>query len=216
MKKAMKRIGICLVAALAVWGGTLLADRQKLNEELIRLHVVANSDSREDQNVKLQVRDAVIQSLEGDLKTLGDVELAKAYLTENLPKIQAVANDTLKKAGFSEEAVVSLCREVFDTRYYDTFTLPAGVYEALRITIGEGEGHNWWCVVFPTLCIPATTEGFADTAAGAGFPDSLTGALTGEDEYEVRFYLLDVLGKIENHLFPLQHEGESRTKTLLS
>lgn len=202
MKKAMKRFGICLVAALAVWGGTLLADRQRLNEELIRLHVVANSDSREDQAVKLQVRDAVIKSLEEDLKGLGDVEQAKAYLTENLAKIQAAANETLEKAGFSGEAVVSLCREAFDTRYYDTFTLPAGVYEALRIVIGEGEGHNWWCVVFPTFCVPATTEGFADTAAGAGFPDSLTGALTGEEEYEVRFYLLDALGRVENYFFP--------------
>lgn len=202
MKKAMKRFGICLAAALAVWGGTLLADRQRLNEELIRLHVVANSDSREDQAVKLQVRDAVIKSLEADLKSLGDVEQAKSYLTENLAKIQAVANGTLEKAGFSGEAVVSLCREAFDTRYYDTFTLPAGVYEALRIVIGEGEGHNWWCVVFPTFCVPATSEGFADTAAGAGFPDSLTGALTGEEEYEVRFYLLDALGRVENYFFP--------------
>ena len=190
-----------MVAALAVWGGTLLADRQRLNEELIRLHVVANSDSRVDQEVKLQVRDAVIQSLEADLEALADVEQAKAYLTENLPKIQAVANETLEEAGFSGEAVVSLCKEAFDTRYYDTFTLPAGVYEALRITIGEGKGHNWWCVVFPTLCVPATTEGFEDTAAGAGFPDSLTGALTGEEEYEVRFYLLDVLGRMENRFF---------------
>lgn len=202
MKKAMKRIGICLMAALAVWGGTLLADRQRLNEELIRLHVVANSDSREDQEVKLQVRDAVIESLEADLKSLGDVEQAKAYLQENLPKIQAVANQTLKKAGYSGDAVVSLCKEAFDTRDYDTFSLPAGIYEALRIVIGEGEGHNWWCVVFPTLCVPATTEGFADTAAGAGFPDSLTGALTGEEEYQVRFYLLDALGRMENYFFP--------------
>lgn len=202
MKKAMKRIGICLMAALAVWGGTLLADRQRLNEELIRLHVVANSDSREDQEVKLRVRDAVIESLEADLKSLGDVEQAKAYLQENLPKIQAVANQTLKKAGYSGDAVVSLCKEAFDTREYDTFSLPAGIYEALRIVIGEGEGHNWWCVVFPTLCVPATTEGFADTAAGAGFPDSLTGALTGEEEYQVRFYLLDALGRMENYFFP--------------
>lgn len=190
------------MAALAVWGGTLLADRQRLNEELIRLHVVANSDSREDQEVKLRVRDAVIESLEADLKSLGDVEQAKAYLQENLPKIQAVANQTLKKAGYSGDAVVSLCKEAFDTRDYDTFSLPAGIYEALRIVIGEGEGHNWWCVVFPTLCVPATTEGFADTAAGAGFPDSLTGALTGEEEYQVRFYLLDALGRMENYFFP--------------
>lgn len=197
----MKRVGICLILAALVWCGTLLSDRQKLNEDLIRLHVVANSDSQADQEIKLRVRDAVVSSLQSDLAKAADVEEAKAYLRENLAKIQQIANDVLEKAGFDGEAVVTLCREAFDTRYYDTFTLPAGIYESLRITIGEGSGHNWWCVVFPTLCLPATTEGFADTAAGAGFSDSLTGALTGETEYQVRFFLLDALGKLEAQFF---------------
>lgn len=201
MKKLWKRVGICLTIAVIFWCGTLIADRETLNEELIRLHVVANSDSDADQTIKLQVRDAVTASLQSDLAKVADVDEAKAYLQENLPKIQAVANEALKAAGCDQEAVVTLCHEAFDTRYYDTFTLPAGVYESLRIIIGEGAGHNWWCVVFPSLCIPATSEGFEAEAAGAGFPDSLTGALTGEEKYEVRFYFLDALGKLENMLF---------------
>lgn len=201
MKKLMKRVGICLTLAALIWCGTLIADREKLNEELIRLHVVANSDSEADQAIKLQVRDAVTQSLQEDLAKVADVDEARGYLQENLPKIQTVANQALEAAGCDYEAVVTLCKETFDTRYYDTFTLPAGVYEALRIVIGEGGGHNWWCVVFPSLCIPATSEGFETEAVGAGFSDSLTGALTGEEEYEVRFYLLDALGKLENLLF---------------
>ena len=201
MRKLIRRIGFCFLLAALVWCGTLIADRQTLNEELIRLHVVANSDSDEDQAVKLRVRDAVIESLRSAMEGVADVEEAKAYLQENLPRIQQVANDTLEALGCDCEAVVTLCKETFDTRYYDTFTLPAGVYEALRITIGEGEGHNWWCVVFPTLCVPATSEGFADVAAGAGFSEELNGALTGEEEYEVRFFLLDVLGRVENLLF---------------
>ena len=201
MIKLLKRVGICLILAAFVWCGTLIADRERLNEELIRLHVVANSDSEEDQNIKLQVRDAVTASLQRELENVADVEAAKNYLQENLPKIQEIANDTLKAVGFDGEAVVTLCKEAFDTRYYDTFQLPAGVYESLRIVIGKGEGHNWWCVVFPSLCIPATTEGFEDAAVGAGFPKTLSAALTGEEEYEVRFYLLDALGKLENILF---------------
>lgn len=201
MKKLMKRIGICLILAASVWCGTLLADRQRLNEELIRFHVVANSDSEEDQAIKLQVRDAVLASLQNDLSKIADVEEAKAYLQANLPKIQSVVNQALEAAGCDREAVVTLCREAFDTRYYDTFTLPAGVYEALRIVIGDGEGHNWWCVAFPSLCLSATSEEFASKAAGAGFPDSLTGALDGEKAYEVRFFLLDALGELENFLF---------------
>ena len=201
MRKMVKRVLFCLVMAACVWCGSLLADRQRLSEELIRLHVVANSDSDEDQAIKLQVRDAVIASVEEDLNKIADAEEAKAYLQANLPRIQAAANAALEKAGCDCEAVVTLCREAFDTRYYDTFTLPAGVYEALRIIIGAGEGHNWWCVAFPGLCLSATSEGFAATAAGAGFPDSLTGALAGEKEYEVRFFLLDALGELENFLF---------------
>lgn len=201
MKKCVKRVGFCLLLVSLVWCGTVLADREQLNEGLIRLHVVANSDSGEDQRIKLQVRDAVVESLRGAMADVADVEQAKAYLQENLPKIQKVANETLRSLGCTETAVVSLCREAFDTRYYDTFSLPAGVYEALRITIGEGAGKNWWCVVFPTFCIPATTEGFHDVAAGAGFPDSLNSALTGEEGYEVRFFLLDALGELEKRIW---------------
>ena len=195
MKKILKRIGLCACFSAAFWVWGLLADRQTLNEELLRLHVVAASDTEEDQAIKLKVRDAVIESLSADLAKVSDIDQAKAYIQENLPKIQQVANDTLDALGCDREAVATLQEEVFDTRYYDTFTLPAGIYEALRITIGEGQGQNWWCVVFPTLCVPATSEGFEDVAAGAGFSDSLTGALEGE--YEIRFYLLDLLGRVE-------------------
>lgn len=200
MRKALNRIGICLLLAAVIWTGALILDRQKLREELVRLHVVAASDSEEDQAVKLRVRDAVVESLQREMNHLADAEAAKAYLRENLPKIAAVANQVLKEAGFEDTATVSLCVEEFTTRVYDTFTLPAGLYDALRITIGEGQGQNWWCVVFPSLCIPATSEGFEDVACGAGFSETLTDTLTGEEGYEVRFFLLDALGSFENLL----------------
>lgn len=203
MIKALHRIGICLMLACFVWVGALIADRQTLREELIRLHVVAASDSAEDQAVKLKVRDAVIESLQTQMQNLTDMDKARAYLQEHLPKIEAVANRVLEEAGFDEVATVSLCMEEFSTRVYDTFTLPAGIYEALRITIGEGAGKNWWCVVFPTLCVPATSEGFEDVACDAGFSDDLTDTLAGEEGYEIRFFLLDALGRLEN----LLHEG---------
>lgn len=199
MRKFTKRILLCAILAAAVWCGSVLGDRQTLDQELIRLHVVAASDSREDQAIKLRVRDAVTESLQSDLARLRDAEQAKAYLEANLPKIRQIANQTLQAAGCDAEAVVSLCREVFDTRQYDTFTLPAGVYEALRIVIGDGRGQNWWCVVFPQLCLEATGEGFRAEAAGAGFSGRLTDTLTGEG-YEIRFFFLDQLGKIRGRL----------------
>lgn len=200
MKKLIKCVFACALLAAFVWCGTIIADRQRLNEELIRLHVVANSDSVEDQELKLLVRDAIITSLRQALADVGDTEQAKEYLQENLPKLQELANRTLDAAGSAQRAVVTLCREGFPTRQYDTFSLPAGIYEALRVTIGDGAGKNWWCVVFPSLCVPQTSQGFSDTAAGAGFPDALSGALTGEEPYQIRFYLLDKLGELEKIL----------------
>jgi len=150
--------------------------------------------------MKLRLKDAVVESLREDMADLTDAQEAKAYLQENLPKIEAFANQFLERAGCADSAQVTLAVEEFTTRVYDTFTLPAGVYDALRITIGEGEGKNWWCVVFPGLCLPATAEGFEDAAACAGFSDALTAALEGEDGYELRFFLLDVLGRVENFL----------------
>ena len=200
MKKLIKCVFACALLAAFVWCGTIIADRQRLNEELIRLHVVANSDSAEDQELKLQVRDAVITSLRQALADVQDTEQAKEYLQENLPKLQELANRTLDAAGSAQRAVVTLCREGFPTRQYDTFSLPAGIYEALRVTIGDGAGKNWWCVVFPSLCVPQTSQGFSDTAAGAGFPDALSGALTGEEPYQIRFYLLDKLGELKKIL----------------
>lgn len=201
MKKLIKRVWFCFLLAALVWCGTLIADRQRLHEELVRLHVVAASDSREDQALKLRVRDAVMESLQSAMADMGDAEQAKVWLRENIGKLEAVANAVLLAEGCSDGAVVSLVEEAFASRCYDTFSLPAGVYTALRITIGEGQGENWWCVVFPTFCMGAAVEEFTDVAAGAGFPDSLSGALCGEDGYEIRFFLLDTLGKLENLLF---------------
>ena len=144
MGKCVKRVGICLLCASLIWGAMLVIDKNTLQKELIRLHVVAASDSQEDQELKLRVRDAVVESMQKDMADIADVEQAKAYLQENLPKIEAVANRVLQAAGCTDVAEVSLQLEEFATRYYDTFTLPAGIYEALRITIGEGAGQNWW------------------------------------------------------------------------
>ena len=201
MQKMFKRVLICGLIAAAFWTAVLVSDRNKLNQGLIRFHVVANSDSHEDQTVKQTVRDAVLGSIQEDLRRIGDIQNAREYLQNNLPKIHQIVKDTLRKSGFPETSSVSLCREVFDIRHYDTFSLPAGVYESLRIVIGEGEGQNWWCVSFPALCMPATIDGFADAAVGAGFSAPLVQTLAGIENYEIHFYLLNQLGKLQNILF---------------
>lgn len=201
MKKMIRTFTICLAVTVLIWFAALLGDKQTLREELIRLHVVANSDSEADQAIKLRVRDAVTEYLQIAMADIADVQQAKTYLQDNLPKLQSLANQVLIAAGVEPDAVVTLTKEAFDTRFYDTFRLPAGVYESLRIVIGEGEGKNWWCVVFPSLCLPATSSGFESVAAGAGFDEALIDALEGKSEYEIRFFLLDKLGELENKFF---------------
>ena len=200
MRKAWKRLGICFLTAAIVWIGMLIADRQTLRQELVRLHVVAASDSEADQSMKLHLKDAVVSSLKSDLQKLHSAEEATSYLRENLPKIETLANRVLREAGCADAASVSLQMEAFPTRDYDTFSLPAGIYQTLRITIGPGAGQNWWCVAFPGLCLPSTTEGFEDAASCAGFSDGLTATLEKNTGYEVRFWLLDAMGRLENFL----------------
>ena len=161
----------------------------------------ANSDGKEDQQIKLQIRDAVLGSLRTDLQKLSDANAARDYLRTNLPKIQETAKAVLQKAGIDSSVAVTLGKEAFSARVYDTFTLPSGVYESLRIVIGEGQGKNWWCVTFPSLCMPEGEETFADAAAAAGFSGTLCETLGEKETHEIRFFLLDKLGQLENILF---------------
>ena len=120
------------------------------------------------------------------------------FLQQHIQDLTDTANQVLMTAGSDDRAEITLTQEAFPTRQYDTFSLPAGVYESLRIRIGEAEGKNWWCVVFPSLCFQAVGEDFTDTAVGAGFDEPLTGALSGEESYQVRFFFLDCLGWLQN------------------
>ena len=201
MKKILRRILICMLVAAVFWGGSLFADRKRLETGLIRFHVVANSDTEQDQAIKRNVRDVVLNSMHSDLEKLKNIREARAYLQESLPKLQILVDQTLEELGFTGGSLVTLCREPFDIRHYDTFSLPAGVYEPLRIVIGEGRGHNWWCVSFPALCLPATSSGFQTEAVGAGFSETLTKTLSGDEDYEIRFFFLNQLGKLENLFF---------------
>lgn len=198
MLKAIRRLGVVALVAGLVFAFCLIRDHRTPQSELIRLHVVGASNSEEDQNVKLIVRDSVLASISDVMQKLPDMEQAKEYIVSYLPQIEEAANHALRQLGVDSNAVVRLLKEEFPACDYDTFSLPSGIYQSLRVTIGEGEGRNWWCVVFPTLCMGASTADVEDVAAGAGFSESLTNTITGVREYRIRFYRLDVLGRLEN------------------
>lgn len=157
--------------------------QRRLAEKTVRLHVVANSDGEADQAQKLCVRDAVLKAVSELTAGCTNAEEAKREIALHLNEIRAAAET---ETAYPVE--VSLGTEAFETRYYDTFTLPAGDYPALRVNIGEARGHNWWCVVFPSLCTAATTDALERTAEVGGFDSEETELITGgEEKYELRF-----------------------------
>ncbi len=144
-----------LIATLFTIAGK---EEKLLTENFFRFHVLANSDSEEDQALKLKVRDAVIDYLEPGLRESNSKEATRAYILKHLPEITDVAGRTLRAAGSSYELQVVVGESEFPTKSYGSVTLPAGRYESLCIQIGEAEGRNWWCVMFPTLCFVEETE----------------------------------------------------------
>lgn len=197
MKKRIFSLVVLILAAALLTGGTVLQRQQlKLADKLVRLHVVANSDSDLDQQVKLRVRDAVLAETEVLLR---DAEDPKAALRENLSGIEAAANACLREQGSDDRAVVTMGRELFPTREYETFSLPAGTYTALRVTIGSGQGHNWWCVVFPSICVSASAEEFEEAAQTAGLSDGEIQLITESSEgYELKFKSMELVQQLKN------------------
>lgn len=195
MKKRMFSLIFVSALALGLLSCAYLQTQQRqLAEKLVRLHVVANSDSPSDQAVKLRVRDAVLAAAEPYAKGPN----AEESLEENLAALERAAAEMLRTLGRNEAVTVTLQNERFPTRDYQTFSLPAGVYRTLRVTIGAGEGHNWWCVVFPTLCTAASLDEFETAAASGGFTDGELRLITGADEgYVLKFKTLEWLEKLK-------------------
>lgn len=141
-----------MVAVFALAGGSTVA-YTNTGAGVVRLHVIANSDSAFDQTAKLKVRDAVLEAERDEMEKLSNAADAEALILRDAPRIAQAANGALEALGIKDAVRLSFGDYAFPTRTYKDITYPAGVYRALRVTIGEGAGHNWWCVMFPPLCI---------------------------------------------------------------
>ncbi|HHV27107.1 MAG TPA: stage II sporulation protein R [Tissierellia bacterium] len=128
------------------------------NDNIIRFHVIANSDSKPDQELKLEVRDRILEEVGGEFDSCKNIDESRKIIEENLNKIKNIAEDQIKKEGKDYKVGVSLGNDNFPTKTYGDLTLPAGEYEALKVVIGEGKGKNWWCVMFPPLCFVDITH----------------------------------------------------------
>ena len=150
--------GLLLAVVLSMAAG-FDNECETVRENVLRLHILANSDSEEDQALKLRVRDAVLRETAADFAAAGDREDTVKTAGRLLTKMKTAAEKTLEEAGCRDTVRVSMVNMYFETREYDGAILPAGYYDAVRIELGAAEGHNWWCVLFPQLCIGTATEG---------------------------------------------------------
>ncbi|MDR0918665.1 MAG: stage II sporulation protein R [Oscillospiraceae bacterium] len=185
---------IGLIITLALSDFTAFKENyDDLQNDVLRMHILANSDSEQDQSVKLKVRDALLKAsdelFEGcntQEELLSKAKTAKAKITE-------IANKVLKENGFDYTATVEVVNMHFDDRVYEDITMPAGEYEALRITLGEASGHNWWCVMYPPLCLPyAFGENEMDIQY---FTAEEVDILKKPQKYHAKFKFLEILRK---------------------
>ena len=191
----LKVVEIILLLGLAVFlasGASAVQTQDELAEKVVRLHVLANSDSEEDQALKLQVRDAVLSRAEYLLEAASDRKEAEGILRGRLLEFESVARETIREAGYDYPVSVELMDTEFPTKRYTGFTLPAGEYLALRVLIGEAEGQNWWCVVYPPLCAAVSTD-VPVTALAIGFSEEEISLITEENpRYELKFKTVEL------------------------
>lgn len=202
-KKLVYIIGIIFGAATLLTGGEYL-NRQKMQQEIaekiIRFHVIANSDSKEDQELKLQVRDAVGGEMQQLLSGIENRMECEAVLRQNREQITETAERVIAQAGYDYKVETFLKEVDFPVKSYGNYTFPAGAYEALEIVIGEGAGHNWWCVMYPNMCFSGSVYEVVDEDA----KNSLKEVLSAEEyrevlesgDYQVQFKYLTFLNEL--------------------
>ena len=189
---------MCGVLMALVTGSWLQREQRELADSVIRFHVIANSDSQEDQSLKLAVRERVLARAEELYPQDATLEEARQALEGHLNALAAAGRAVVEEQGYDYPVSAQLTRCWFPTKEYEGFALPAGDYEALRIVIGEGAGQNWWCVAFPPLCLGAASE-TVDQATKAGcFTQDQACLVTGETEgYVLKFKGMELLGELQ-------------------
>lgn len=194
MRKNIFELALLIGLAFSLLSAALAAEtRDNIKEKVIRLHIIANSDSEEDQEIKLKVRDAVLEFISELTRDCKSIEEAREIISNNLENIENAANGICKEHYFTYTATAKLGNSDFPTKSYPSFSLPAGKYEALRIILGDGKGENWWCVLFPPLCVSAAECEFETS----GLSDNEIKFITSEEtKYKFNFKILELIEKV--------------------
>lgn len=199
MKKILTLIvSVCLV--FVIIGLLPVHGEAEIYDSVLRLHVLANSDSEEDQALKLCVRDKIIalaNELCADCTTL---EETQAVIARSLDAIRICAEEEIAREGYSYTVEIRLCHEEYPTKTYASLCFPSGEYLSLQVRIGEAQGQNWWCVLFPPLCLDAATKNNEDAFIAVGLTGEQYRIITETDEptYEARFKMLEIITEAIN------------------
>lgn len=193
-------LSLFALTAMLLTAFDLAADAKAIYEGTIRLHVLANSDSEEDQALKLKVRDALLCEMD-DLLTSGDADDAAdaaEMLGEALDGFTRIAEEIVAEEGFDYPVTLSLTEEYYETRAYEGFSLPAGEYTSLQVEIGEAQGQNWWCVLFPPLCTSVASA--EETLVETGFTKRQVRLLTDNEstQYKLKFKTVEWFGELKH------------------
>lgn len=172
--------------------------QQNIAKEILRLHVVANSDSKEDQELKMKVKETIVTYLRGTMSDAKSVEEARRQIEKRLPEIEVIAEEKMQTEGFSYEAQAELGECYFPVKEYGDLTFPAGEYEALRVNLGESTGKNWWCVMYPSLCFVDASYQVVPNSSKEKLKNSLTeeeynSLLDGEEEVQYSSKIIEWL-----------------------
>ena len=186
-------IAIGIVTAVIFSICSFAKTSEEIRSDVLRIHVIANSDSSVDQNLKLRLRDYILEEGEDIFDGSVNVENAVKKIEPKLAELENSAETFVKNAGFDYDVKITLSNEYFTTRTYESVTLPAGKYLALRVVIGSGEGHNWWCVMFPPMCVPAADK--KDEIENV-FTDKEIKLVESKPKYEPRFKVVEIYEQI--------------------
>ena len=193
MKLFLKSLCVAFVLTVIFSMLPFETECKEISNEVFRLHILANSDAESDQELKLKVRDKVLEYTESLFENSHSKEEAENAVSDNLQEICNVALKEVRNNGYDYGVTAEITNMYFTTRYYDSYTLPSGMYDALRITIGSGEGHNWWCVMYPSVCI--SSEENQDKAAKEALNENQYNIVKNE-QYEYKFKIVEIFEKI--------------------
>ena len=198
LTKLMKIQAVVFAAVFAAGAcsvGAFAYNCSRVRSDVLRMHVIANSDCSADQQLKLMVRDAVLERGAQLFDGTVTADEARRKIEPHTAELEAAAREVIERAGYDYPVSVNVVNEYFATRCYGSLTMPAGRYTAVKVVIGEGAGRNWWCVMFPPLCLPAAQDRGGNL--DAFFDDGELKVVESSGRYEPRFKIVEIIEKLK-------------------